>query len=364
MGERVLIVGTGLIGGSVGLALRRADPGYVRVGFDADPARAREAVAAGALDEAATRLASALGTADVVFVATPVGQILDVVEAAAAHTRIGTVVTDVGSTKATIVRRAEELLGEGRHFVGGHPMAGTEGEGVAAARVDLFEGALWILTPTDRSDSEAYRKVNTLVSRLGAKTLALDPSEHDALVARVSHLPYAVATTLMALAGEGGDAKVFSAAAGAFRDITRTAGSNPRIWHDILATNAEAVSRELGELADRLGSLREALETGRLDVVDDLIAAARDARRRLPMKGEREPAEPVTVEVVIPDRAGVLADVTTTVGEGGINIEDVWMEHTTAGGVLGLVVDGAAAAAKAVELLQRKGYRAALLEER
>lgn len=364
MGERILIVGTGLIGGSVGLALRRADPGHVRVGYDADPARTLEAVAAGALDEAATELAPALGRADIVLIATPVGQILDVVEAAAEHTRAGCVVTDVGSTKATIVRRAEELLGGERHFVGGHPMAGTEGEGVAAARGDLFEGALWILTPTDRTDSAAYRKVNTLVGSLGAKTLALEPAEHDALVARVSHLPYAVATALMALAGEAGDAKVFRAAAGAFRDITRTAGSNPRIWHDILATNAEALSREIAALGAKLESLREALAAGRLDVVDDLIAAAREARRRLPIKGERAPAEPVTVEVVIPDRAGVLADVTTTVGEGGINIEDVWMEHTAAGGVLGLVVDGAAAATKAAELLQAKGYRAALLEER
>lgn len=363
MTDRILIVGTGLIGGSIGLGLRRAGGGHV-VGYDADPFKAEQAVGCGALDEVARDLSVGMAEGDIIVVATPVGQILDVVKAASKGARAGAIVTDVGSTKATIVRGAERLLGPERPFVGGHPMAGSEGEGISAAREDLFDGALWILTPTDRTDSDAYRRINSLAGSLGAKTLALDPSEHDGLVARVSHLPYAVGTALMALAGEGGDPRVFRAAAGSFRDITRTAGSNPRIWHDILATNATAVASELAGLIVKLDSFRTALAGGDLDEVDSLISSARAARRRLPLKGEREPAEPVSVEVHIPDRAGVLADVTTTIGEGGINIEDVWMEHTPAGGILGLVLDGRATAARAVELLASKGFRANLLEER
>lgn len=363
MSERILIVGTGLIGGSIGLGLRRTGTGYV-VGYDADASKAGEARRTGALDEVARELGPATAEADVVVVATPVGHILEVVEIASAHARAGAVVTDVGSTKATIVDEAERLLGPDRAFVGGHPMAGTEGEGIAAAREDLFDGALWILTPTERTDSTAYRRVNALVGSLGAKTLALDPAEHDSLVARVSHLPYAVATALMVLTGEGGDPRVFRAAAGSFRDITRTAGSNPRIWHDIFATNARSVAHELGELIAKLESFRSALADGDLEAVDELISSARTARRRLPLKGEREPSEPWTVEVHIPDRAGVLAEVTTTIGEGGINIEDVWMEHTAAGGILGLVVDGRDNASKVLELLAAKGFRAGVREER
>jgi prephenate dehydrogenase len=243
-------------------------------------------------------------------------------------------------------------------------MAGTEGEGIDAARENLFDGALWILTPTGSTDSAAYRRVNALVTELGAKTLALQPKEHDELVARVSHLPYALATSLMGLAGEGGDPRIFQAAAGSFRDMTRTAGTNPRIWHDILSSNRDAVGAELDRLIDRLQTFRSALASADLDVVDGLIAEAREARRRLPMKGERTPAEPVTVDVHIPDRAGVLAEVTTAIGEGGINIEDLWMEHTTAGGVLRVILDGRSNAEKATRLLAGRGFRAVLLEDR
>jgi len=362
MTERILVVGTGLIGGSLGLALRRTGAGHV-VGFDADPATAGRALDAGALDEVTADVATGSENADVVILAAPVGEILRAASEVASRARPGTVVTDVGSTKETIVAQAERLLGSDRPFVGGHPMAGTEGEGIAAARADLFEGALWILTPTRATDSSAYRRVNTLVTGLGARTLALEPRTHDELVARVSHLPYTIATALMALAVEQGDSRVFDVAAGAFRDVTRTAGTNPRIWHDIFATNAGAVAGEITRLVHVLDSVRSALEAGDLAAVDDVIARAREARKRLPMKGERTPATPVTVEVLIPDRQGVLAEVMTALGEGGINIEDLWMDHTPAGGTLLVVVDGSSIATKSIGLLVARGYRAAILEE-
>ena len=363
MTVRVLIVGTGLIGGSIGLALRKSG-GTTVVGVDASASNAEAALAAGAVDEIASDVQAGAADADVVIVATPVGEILRTVEVLSASVRDGTIVTDVGSTKATIVTEAERLLGPRRAFVGGHPMAGTEGEGIASARPDLFDGALWILSPTAATDPDAYRQINLLVSKLGAQTLALEPHEHDRLVALVSHLPYAIATALMATAANEGDPRLFRAAAGSFRDVTRTAGSNPRVWRDIFTTNADAVLREIDQFSTSLSALRDAIAEQRWGDFDALVGSARDARRRLPVKGERAPVDPVTIEVAILDRAGALADVTTAVGEGGINIEDLWVDHTPAGGVLKLLVDGHDTAAKAAELLARKGFRTTMVEER
>jgi prephenate dehydrogenase len=363
MHKRVLIVGTGLIGGSIGLALRKAQ-GTTVIGVDASPSNADAALQAGALDEVADDLPSGAADADVIVIATPVGEILPTIERIASAARSGVVVTDVGSTKATIVARAEQLLGEGRSFVGGHPMAGTEGEGVASARPDLFEGALWILTPTHATSSVAYREVNSIVARLGAQTLALEPAEHDRLVALVSHLPYAIATALMTLAANEGDARLFRAAAGSFRDVTRTAGSNPRVWRDIFTTNRDAVLRELDQFTACLDALRTVVAEDRWDAFDAMVEGARDARRRFPVKGERAPVDPVTIEIGIPDRAGVLAEVTTAVGEGGINIEDLWVDHTPAGGVLKILVDGHETAGRAADLLGRKGFRTTIIEDR
>ncbi len=366
MTVKILIVGTGLIGGSIGLALKRtvkAEGATTVIGYDASRATAEAACAGGAIDAVATDLASGAADADLIIVATPVGEVLPTVEQIASTARPGVVVTDVGSTKAAIVSTAEALLGPGRSFVGGHPMAGTEGEGIDSARADLFEGALWILAPTKATDPDAYREVNSLVGRLGANVLALDPIEHDRLVALVSHLPYAIATALMVVAAGEDDARLFRAAAGSFRDVTRSAGSNPRIWRDIFATNRDAVVRELDQFVNALSTLRSAVKDGRWDDFDALVATARDARRRLPAKGERAPVDPVVVEVGIPDRAGVLAEVTTAVGEAGINIEDLWVDHTPGGGVLRLLVDGHQLAQRTAELLAGKGFRTTIVEE-
>ncbi len=363
MTERVLVVGTGLIGGSIALALRQGAELVVR-GFDTVPANAKAAMDLGALDEVAEDLSEGVKESDIVVVATPVGEVLPTVEVLAASARPGTIVTDVGSTKSGIVLRAEAMLGPQRPFVGGHPMAGTEGEGVGSARADLFVDALWILTPTDGTDSDAYRRVNTLVGSLGARTLALDPAEHDRLVALVSHLPYAIATALMAVAGEEADPRVFRAAAGSFRDVTRTAGSNPTVWRDIFATNADAVVRELDQFGAALNEVRSAVADARWADLDAIIERARSARKRFPPKGERTPAEPVTLEVGVPDRPGVFAEITTAIGEGGINIEDLWVDHTSVGGVLHVVVDGRTTGDRAAELLTGKGFRTTIVEDR
>lgn len=355
MGRHVLVVGCGLIGGSIGLALRAGGRSRVS-GYDLSSGTVARAQELGAVDDTYTDLAAGCASADLVVIATPVGQILPTVERVAAAARDGAVVTDVGSTKEPITDPAEALLAPSRHFVGGHPMAGSEREGIDAARADLFHGALWILTPTTTTDPHAYRTVHAVVQSLGARTLAMEPAEHDKLVALISHLPYALATSLMALATGHADDRVFAAAAGSFRDVTRTAGSNPDVWRDILSANRQAVLDQIDAFSSELHTFRDALDRQDWPVVEAAILRARDGRRKLPLKGDRGPGDPVTLEIPVPDRAGVLAEITTALGALGINIEDLRVEHAGAGGVVQVVLDRADVRPAATMLADR-GYR-------
>src|SRR3954462_5604361 len=253
--DRISVLGTGLIGGSIGLASRKA--GAHVVGYDADPARLVRAVELGVVSEAAPSVADAIQGVDVCVVAVPVGRVAEVVidalDAGAA------VVTDVGSVKASVLDAVEAMRPElaGR-FVGGHPMAGSGQGGLDGADADLFAGATWVLTPTVGTDASAHAAVRTLVGSLGADIFEVTPQHHDALVAVVSHVPQLAATTLMDIAATSGeqDAILLRLAAGGFRDMTRIAAGHSGIWPDICAENREAIVDELDRLVDALRDVR------------------------------------------------------------------------------------------------------------
>ncbi|MGH9178913.1 MAG: prephenate dehydrogenase/arogenate dehydrogenase family protein [Acidimicrobiales bacterium] len=343
-GGRAQLVGTGLIGASIGLALRAR--GWHVTGHDHDPARAEAARAAGALD--------AVGTdpdAAITFVATPVSS---VAAAAAAALEGGGVVTDVGSVKAPIVAG----VGSPR-FIGGHPMAGSEQEGVGGADPALFEGATWVLTPTEHTDAAAFARVRSVVSSLGADVVALAPERHDALVALVSHVPHLTAATLMCLAAEGAEehAALLRLAAGGFRDMTRIAAGHPGIWPDICAENRAAIVDALGRLLASLAGMRDVVAAGDRTGLLATLEAARTARVSLPA-GVVHPEDFVEVRVPVADRPGVLAEVTTLAGELSVNIADLEIAHSAEGdrGVLLLVVGAVDAERLRVALVDR-GYR-------
>ncbi|MCU1379587.1 MAG: tyrA, partial [Acidimicrobiales bacterium] len=225
MTKRAQVVGTGLIGGSIGLALKAA--GWHVTGTDHNEASAARALELGAIDAVGDD-----ADAELTFIATPVGAVAE-----AAKGRPG-VVTDVGSVKASIVG----ALANPR-FVGGHPMAGSEQEGVDGSRADLFQGAVWVLTPVATTDSAAHALVRSVVSSFGADVVELPPERHDALVAVVSHVPHLTAVSLMGLAAERSEehAALLRLAAGGFRDMTRIAAGHPGIWPDICAENRDAI---------------------------------------------------------------------------------------------------------------------------
>jgi prephenate dehydrogenase len=290
--------------------------------------------------------------ADITFVATPVGAIVDGVRSPLGATR--GLVTDVGSVKAPVVSAVAHP-----RFVGGHPMAGSEQEGVEGARADLFEGAVWVLTPVAATDDDAYTEVRSVVASLGADIVALPPAQHDGLVAVVSHVPHLTAATLMRLADERAEehGALLRLAAGGFRDMTRIAAGHPGIWPDICGENREAIVEALDGLIGALGEMRDVVSGGDRDALLEVLTQARRARVNLPARGAR-PSELAEVRVPVPDRKGVIAEVSTLAAELDVNLFDLEIAHSAEGpqGVLILVVDGTRAERFSGGLTAR-GYR-------
>lgn len=330
--RRAAVVGTGLVGGSIGLALRRR--GWHVTGRDGSAEVVARALELGALD--------AVGEdplAELTFVATPVRSVAEV---ALAELRVGHgIVTDVGSVKATVVDAVDDP-----RFLGGHPMAGSEQDGIEGADADLFVGAVWVLTPTPTTDDAAYSLVRSVVTDLGADVVALDPVHHDALVAVVSHVPHLAAASLMRLADHRATEHraLLRLAAGGFRDMTRVASGSPGIWPDICAENRTAIVEVLDGLVESLGEVREIVAGADREALLSVLEQARAARANLPtrLSGVVDLSE---VRIPVPDRAGVLAEVTTLAGRLDVNIADLEIAHSSEGdrGVLILVVEAVAA---------------------
>ena len=329
---RAQVVGTGLIGGSIGMALRQR--GWLVTGCDRDRDRVHRAVELGALDAVGVD-----AEADLTFVATPVSSVAGEALAALDNTR--GIVTDVGSVKAAIVAGVNNP-----RFIGGHPMAGSEQEGVDGADPALFEGATWVLTPTPETDPQAFTMLRSVITSLGAQVLALPPERHDALVAVVSHVPHLTAASLMVLAAEQAEehGALLRLAAGGFRDMTRIAAGHPGIWPDICAENRRAIVDALDRLLEALGSVRSVVASADRDALLGVLERARSARVNLPGRAVQAEAL-MEVRVPVPDRPGVIAEVSTLAGELAVNIYDLEIAHSAEGdrGVLVMVVDAGAA---------------------
>lgn len=346
---RVTIVGTGFLGGSLGLALKGR---HQRTGFDINADEAEAARAGEALDRVAASVAEAVAGADLVVLATPVAASIELL--GTLHPGPGTVVTDLGSTKSAVVEVG--LTAAGPRFVGGHPMAGSERHGFAAAHADLFQGAWWILTPVEQTSAAAYRAVATLTGEVGARPVALAPETHDGLVARISHLPQLVAAAVVAVAAVE-DRSMLGLAAGGFRDVTRIAASPTPMWLDIIRSNHEAIVEALEALTGELDTTIALVKAQQWERLGERMEAARHARRTLFIK-DVEGGDPVPLTLLIPDRPGVLAEVTTAAGELGVNIEDIEIFHSPEGGRgrLEIVVAGRGAAETLTTRLSALGY--------
>jgi prephenate dehydrogenase len=349
MSSRTLaVVGVGLIGGSIGMAARRA--GWVVLGVDTADTVTR-AIELGAIDRGSAL--AEVGRSDLVVLAAPVSRIPGLLRGLAPTEAV---VTDVGSAKAAVVRGAAEA--GIRRFVGGHPMAGSQLAGVANASPDLFRGARYLLTPTGDTLPDAYALVTQFVrDDLGATPTAVDPERHDLIIAALSHLPHLLAVALLQVTSEiSPDA--LALAGPSFRDLTRVGAASPALWADILAENAGAVREVLSSFTAAMRRLDE--DISERPAVERHFEAAGAAYRTLGGILIERSGRNVEIAVLIENRPRVLARVTTLMGSADINILDLYMQHSdTRHAALVLTIDSASAG-RALDLLHAAGFHAEL----
>lgn len=273
--ERIAVAGVGLLGGSIGHALRASGFAGKRIGIGRRASSLEAALACEAVDEVTLDAAEGVRRAQVVVLCTPIAQLEPMLARMAPALSAGTYVTDVASTKAGVVRLAERLLPSKVRFVGSHPIAGSEKTGVAFARADLFDRALCIVTPTARTAPKTVRWICRFWEALGAVTAVMAPRRHDGMLARVSHLPHAVATALIHLSVR--DAAIEVAGPG-FADVTRVASGDADLWTDILRSNRTAMIQSIDRLVGELNRLRQRLSRDDAKALQRWLAAGKQAR--------------------------------------------------------------------------------------
>ena len=278
MFNRLVIVGIGLIGGSFGLAARHAGLAREIIGVARRQSTLDKAIELGACDAATADVAAAATGADFVLLAPPVGQMERICREIAPLLARGAIVTDAGSTKAEIVRNCEPLFSNA-HFIGGHPMAGSEQTGVEAARADLFEGARWILTPTAQTDAKALKHLSTIIENMGAQVLTMEAQQHDEVLAVTSHLPHMTAAALMHVFGKLNDENAARVVASGWRDSTRIAAGGAEMWRDIALANRGALLRALDEMDASLNQFRAALQSENGEEIENWLQTAAKLRR-------------------------------------------------------------------------------------
>lgn len=357
---KIAVLGVGLIGGSIGLAARRRLGAEV-VGFSRTPATLERALELGVLDRPAGSLAEACAEAELVFCCGPVAALPAQAGEALAACGPDAVVTDVGSTKGKLVA----ALAEDERFIGGHPLAGAETAGVENAREELFEGARWYLTPTEKVSGLLYARLQRTLSALGARPQAIDPDTHDRLMATVSHMPHVVADALVSEAAEEltRDSERLPEVGPSFRDATRVAGSNPEVWADIFTSNREAVADSVESVARRLAAAAELIRAAGREEIAAWHAAAGERRRDL-LEASSEAGALRELRIVVLNRPGTIAELALALGEAGVNIEDMGLHPAPdmTSGAVSLWVASDEQAARAAELVRGLGHTVTVLD--
>ncbi|MDY6913288.1 MAG: prephenate dehydrogenase [Planctomycetota bacterium] len=272
--QHVTVIGVGLMGGSLGLAIKARNPRVKIAGVGRRKRSLDDALTVGAIDTAHLDAAEAAGQSDLIILATPVGAFERHLRVIAPVLRRRAIVTDVGSTKAAVVRAALRVLGKSAPFVGSHPMAGSEHKGVRFAKANLFDGTTCIITPTAQTPQAAARRVEKLWRLLGMRVVRLTPAAHDKAMARISHLPHALASLLMVLAKKAD----LDVSASGFRDTTRLASGDAEMWRDIFLTNRKAILAAIDEFDEVLYHLRDLIQLGDAPGIEKFLTVAK--RRR------------------------------------------------------------------------------------
>ena len=359
--HRVGLAGLGLIGGSLGLAMTASGRFAEVIGYDIVPEAGQAALSVGAVTTLVPDLAG-LAPAETVVIATPVRAVVPTVKDLLPHLRPGTILTDTASIKGEIVSAIAPLLPEGIFFVGGHPFAGSERAGILAADSYLFENAAYVLTTEPKVPSWVHDELREVLACTGAKFLFLSPDEHDLIAAGVSHLPHMVAAALVNAAAvlETKNPGALALAGGGFRDTTRIAGGDARLWSEILAANRGSLLETLALFRDALDHLENELKSGREESLAELLAIARATREDIPARGKGLIGKVEELVVVVQDRPGAIKGVLDVLAAERINVKDIEILRLREGegGTLRIAVENEATLTRTLELLGTAGFRA------
>jgi prephenate dehydrogenase len=359
---KIGIIGVGLIGGSLAAAVKRFVPGVGIWGCDFEETL-KKAKELKYIDTAVSRVKDLPADLDILFLGAPLKTNIELLkEAAALHKWKDLLITDLGSTKGSITHAADELPANGWSFVGGHPMAGGEKTGVEWANPFLFQNAVYVLTPSKTktpSDEQMSRLIN-LLYKIGARIIKITAEFHDRLVAHVSHLPYAVAVSLVNFLKDEEKSDIFyQLAAGGYRDLTRIAQSSYGVWGHIIEDNKPNIIEAVDHLIEYFNRFKEMLGEEDPKNLKKEMQGAQRTRVKMPAgtKGFINPL--VDIRVEIEDKPGVLSDITTIMADEGLNIKDIAILkiRENLGGVLQISFEDGKTARKASQLLQAKGYR-------
>ena len=333
--DHIVVVGLGLIGASLAAAISKSDPDIEVFGVDVDSRTCGEAISRGWVANACAPESEALSDfvkdrADLVVLATPVAAVDDYLRLLRDWDYRG-VITDTLSTKAHILAATAEILPYRRNYVPGHPMAGSEKNGIDGARPDLFEGANWILCPDADTPPEHFQRLHELITSLNARVVAIAPDEHDDSIAVVSHVPHIIAASLVQLAHRHADEQqsLMRLAAGGFKDSTRIAAGSSKLWCGIAFDNACALTSGLREMQGIIGDFADAIGAHDREATTRLLEEAAQARRALPAAWVPSTDKLLEVRIPMSDRKGVVAEVTTIASSAGCNIQSIEIDHIT-----------------------------------
>ena len=359
--KTIVIVGVGLIGGSLGQAIRRKHSNARIIGVSS-PGAITSAIDIGAVTEGCgyDELSNVAKEADLIFLCTPIHRIQGLLTVLATSLKAGVTITDVGSTKSEITAHAEEVLSPDVHFIGGHPMAGAEVSGVQASDPFLFQNAMYVLTPASGVPDSLIEKFSAfLIDALGARVAVIDATLHDRIAATVSHLPQIIAVTLINMVAglDADNGQYMKLAAGGFRDMTRIASSPFSMWDDVCRTNQHAISEAVDLFIDRLRQIQRRVGSTSLSGDFEVANIRRAAIPRTAKGFIRTLSE---IMVVVEDMPGVIADIATACSERDLNIKDIEVVKVREGegGTLRLAFEREDEALDAVEHLTERGYTA------
>lgn len=329
--EKIHLLGLGLIGGSIALAIKQEFPDSTIVGYDINQSQAEIAKTLTVIDEIALHQFAGIESADVIILATPVEQTLSIIQSLSKLSlKESVIITDVGSTKQKIIEYATKAFGSTVQFIGGHPMAGSHKSGVIAAKAHLFENAFYILTPTDHTSQKSLMLLKNVLKGTKAHFVEMTPGEHDGVTGVISHFPHIVAASLVHQAGrfEGSHPVIKRLAAGGFRDITRIASSSPAMWRDILLHNREKLIALFDDWQNEMNHVKELVHGLDGDALFAYFQEAKDFRDGLPEREKGAIPSFYDLYVDVPDYPGVISEITGYLAMEEISITNIRIIET------------------------------------